>query len=103
PCDFTFREGKKGVARFNVSRNGTTFLSQDPSGSVEGKSLAKFKPEGQWNRLVAVLKGKSIKVTVNGESAGELAIPDLAPQGPLALKSDGEMDFANLFVRELKE
>jgi hypothetical protein len=101
-CFFALREWKRGAALVTVARDGAVLLSQEPDGEPKARVLEQFKPPGQWNRLTAVLKGKSVKVSINGEDAGELEIADIAPNGFLALRPTGEMDLANLFLRELK-
>jgi hypothetical protein len=63
-------------------------------GTVHG-----LKPAGQWNRLRLTSKGV---VTLNGKTV--LGVEMSAPprKGTLSLSPDGEIDFANLFVRPLK-
>ena len=63
-----------------------------------GGDTKALKPVGEWNRLSVTLKGKSAKIAVNGTG---LWTVDLPTQGTLALRADGAMDYANLFVREL--
>ena len=70
-------------------------------------SLArKLKQAGQWNRLRVLANHTTIQVHLNGrlleESTGMLSKLDLPSSGAFALEPEGEMDFANMFVRELK-
>ena len=62
------------------------------------------KPAGQWNRLQATLKGKEVTLAVNGKalSVARAELKQLPAGGAFRLLPEGEMDFANLFVRELK-
>jgi hypothetical protein len=66
-----------------------------------------LKPAGQWNRLQAkvVGEGKELVVTINGIPAPNL-FGGIGGKWPanraFSVKPGGAMDFANLFVRELK-
>ena len=53
--------------------------------------------------MQATLQGKTLTVTINGKEVAR-AFPRIegVKSGALALESVGPMDFANLFVRELK-
>ena len=66
---------------------------------------APANPPGQWNRTVITLKGESVTVTTNGrKTADDVKIAALPPRGRIALRhTDVPTEFANLFVRELKE
>jgi hypothetical protein len=102
PCTFIFREVEDRDARVTISPDGTvkTTTGGEP-GSAKGETRA-FKDlndTGKWNRLRVTLKGKLLKVTINGKDAGEMST---LAEGAFALRPEGEMDFANLFVRELK-
>ncbi len=67
------------------------------------------KVGGQWNRLAVTVKegkaaGQELTVTLNGKLLGRETGPALErpEKGSLVIDPEGEMDFANLFVRELK-
>jgi hypothetical protein len=68
----------------------------------EGQSAA-FKPAGQWNRLHISLKDKAFTPMVNGKDFRTQALLTVLEEGPFILRPEGEMDFANLLVRPLKE
>ena len=59
-----------------------------------------LKPAGQWNRLQAILQGKSLKVSINGKKASPIEDGNRT-KGAIILRAFAPMDFANLFVREL--
>jgi hypothetical protein len=78
-----------------------------PGGTPPG--FRSLKPAGRWNRLRVALKDTNrglntgLAVTINGRTTdwgSELG--RFSEKGSLTLKANGEMDFANLFVRALK-
>jgi hypothetical protein len=73
----------------------------EPTGIHQTK-VDNLKSLGQWNRLHFVWNDRTISVVINGKSTCVAKNVDLPAQGSLALVPDGPMDFANLFVRELK-
>jgi hypothetical protein len=61
-------------------------------------------PLGQWNRFLITVKGDRVTAQLNGKTIIENAqLPGLASRGPIGLQHHNEpIEFANLFVRELK-
>lgn len=72
-------------------------------------------PVGEWNRFDITVRGKTVKVLLNGKTVlPGVTIPDLPERGAIALqhhggKQDGKwnsppslLQFRNIFVRELK-
>jgi hypothetical protein len=105
-CTFAFRDdGKGGGVKLTLKLGGDVVAMTevtDRGGAL--KASANLKPAGQWNRLHVTLRGKAVAFTVNGKTAGigETQFGGLPKKGAFALRLEGEMDFANLFVRELK-
>lgn len=64
------------------------------------------KPAGEWNRLRAAVRAGTAEGTLNGKPVPSAAMAELpvalATKGTFALRAGGPMDFANVFVRELK-
>lgn len=62
------------------------------------------KPIGQWNRFIITMRGDRLTVDLNGETVIENALlPGVPARGPIALQHHGDpIEFANIFVRELK-
>jgi nicotinamidase-related amidase/type 1 glutamine amidotransferase len=62
------------------------------------------KPLGQWNRFIITMKGDRLTVNLNGKTVIENAqLPGVAKKGRIALQHHGDpVEFANLFIRELK-
>src|SRR5262249_24907894 len=100
------RQGKEGKGTLSIAADGSFRLGTEVNrsgaseGTGKGGMLKGLKPVGQWNRLGVTLKEKSIAVSVNGGAPTEFSGP-LPPKGTLALEPEGEMEFGNLFVREL--
>jgi hypothetical protein len=103
PCTFVFRAGNAKVAGLELllEADGTFKLTAGEAQS-RGKS-EHVKPAGQWNRLAASLRGGVFEVTVNGKRLARATPSTVAPKGTFVLRPTGEMDFGNLFVRELKK
>lgn len=82
---------------------GDTSLPEAVRTSAEPREIADAKP-GEWNRLEGSLLGNQLNLKINGkEVIKALTIEGILPEGPLGLiASSGTVDFANLFVRELK-
>jgi hypothetical protein len=111
-CELLLREGAEGAMTITIKADGWIQVDGQvrQAGGLDKRGTGTFtslKPAGQWNRLQMALQGESFRVMVNGTLAKELNqdLP-IQPKGRLALRPKllhgGEMDFANLFVRELK-
>jgi hypothetical protein len=98
---FVFRQGMRGSAIVDVARDGTIKANLGPNSDSAVSTFKDLKPAGEWNRLHATVRGKTLKVTISGKPATELDITSLATQGTFGVYSEGEMDFRNLFVRDL--
>jgi hypothetical protein len=63
----------------------------------------KFIKMGGWNRVMITSKGREVVLTINGKEVRRLQLPADAPEkGAIGLVDIGqEMDFANLYVRDL--
>jgi hypothetical protein len=69
----------------------------------EGGEFKNLKKAGEWNRLRVTIKGKTATMNINGKALPDVSLEDnFVTKGAFALRVDGRMDFANLFVRELK-
>src|SRR5262249_6056704 len=97
---FVFRQGARRSAVVSVSQNGE--VEARLGGRPMARKFEDLKPAGQWNRLHATVRDKSLIVTINGKLATEAEMTGLPPRGKLAVHSDGAADFRSLFVRELK-
>jgi 3-keto-disaccharide hydrolase len=108
PCGFGLREsGKHGGLELTMDPNGGVLVSESLSSSGE-----RFGPRlqpGEWNRAVVSLSSSvptrnTLKLKVNGQNAlwqGTVGA-GAGSHAQLSLRPDGEMDFANIFVRPLK-
>jgi hypothetical protein len=61
-------------------------------------------PIGEWNRFIITMKGDRLTVSLNGKAVIENAqLPGVPAEGPIALqKHDGAIEFANIYIKELK-
>jgi hypothetical protein len=104
PCTFVLRKGdgdRKDVSVELTPEGKFVFASTSGFVRDEFKSL---KPLGEWNRLRATLQGEKTLVTVNGVKLQLLPPVFVSPKNPaFALRPDGDMEFRNLFVREIKK
>ncbi len=108
PCVFTLREGKNDAVKLTLTAEGTGVITVPGSqitATTKGINLA-----GKWHRLRAALTKDAIRVRVDGLSNKatldvQMSLKDavIPAQGAFALRPEGEMDFGNLFVRELKK
>jgi len=97
--------GDKGI-RVDVETGGWTFFFTPP-GAEENWAcfeLKGTKPIGEWNRLHVRVKGRELTAAANKEDGETTKIPAAAAaKGPIGLKlADVPVEFANLYVRELK-
>jgi hypothetical protein len=60
---------------------------------------------GKWNRFEITVSGQQIRVVLNGEILyRDVIFPDISEEGPIGLVFEGApIQFANLYIKELKE
>jgi hypothetical protein len=108
PCAFIVRDGADGHVSVTIGPDGKIdvhgkLLLKGEAGEENGTgTFTALKPVGQWNRVQVTLAGATFKVMVNGKVVKEPKKTASPPTGAFALQPGGKMDFANLFVRELK-
>ena len=100
-CEFVVRDNRESPFIVSLEADGRYVHHGDKSGGATIQ-LQGFKPAGQWNRLQVTVKGSSFTIIVNGKAVENYLKTEPDPKSRFGLRSDGEMDFANLFVRELK-
>jgi hypothetical protein len=94
------RDGDQDV-ELVVAPNGELRIVE--SSEQRRKSIDGLKPVGEWNRLRVAVKGQHLKVVLNGGLVHEANLFNKpSATAPPMLRGEGPMDFANLFVRELK-
>ena len=71
---------------------------------VTPKVNADNKP-GAWNRFDITMKGDRLTVVLNKKTVIDNAqLPGVPERGPIALQHHGDpLEFANIFIRELKK
>jgi hypothetical protein len=109
-CRFTFRDGDQAGVSLGIG-SGIFGASMPRWVKVsDNDSYKNVKPAGQWNRLRVKVEDAATLALVNGrvilagkrKPSDPVRPKDAPAKGPLVLRPDVEMDFANLFVRELK-
>jgi hypothetical protein len=103
PCVFVLRGGDKDkriTLKLTADRK---YILNCPGDDDEPRLLERLKPAGQWNRLRVSRERESLLLYVNGHDSVTSKLPSAAVKGPLGLRPEGEMEFGNLFVREVKE
>jgi len=98
-CTF-FVAGGKDPVTFRLKPDGE-YVANSRWGEVSGR-LKELKPAGKWNRLRVKPEANIAEVKVNDEFNVGLRLPQSLTKGEFGIRPEGEMDFANLFVRELK-
>jgi hypothetical protein len=98
-CEFSVREGLAPANKLLVSSDGKLTLT----GPGREMAISGLKPNGQWNRLHATIRGNQLSVTCNGavRAMQETNLANPPATGVFSLHPSGEMDFANMFVRQL--
>ena len=104
PCLFMFRGGNEQGIKIFLGATGLATVKTKRG--VAGEPLvatAKVHPSGQWNRMWARVTFGGFELKVNDAELTKFgALGNVQDKGPLILQPQGEMDFGNLFVRELK-
>ncbi len=72
-------------------------ISLDPTRADIGVNV------GQWNRFEGELKGNRLTLKHNGETIWQDKEVETSAKGPIEIKATGPVQFANPYVRELKE
>jgi hypothetical protein len=101
PCVFYLHGGEREGVVVTLTANGRSFWNPTSADKPLLGEFKDFKPAGQWNRLRVSRKGNTYQMSVNGK--GEKTVEGLGKpgKGAFMLRPMGEMDFGNLFVREL--
>ena len=78
-----------------------TIQLRGPSGTAV--ELREPKEAGRWNRVVVTMKGAQRTVLLNGKPLpGPEQGGASGDRGPIGLRAGGPMEFANVYVKELK-
>ena len=102
-CAVGFFGTKDGELKLSLSPEGAVLL--EIKGNSQGTDIPKYarKPIGQWNRLRVSMRNEGYEIQVNGVQVALGKFAPLPIRGAFALRPEGEMEFRNLFVRELKK
>jgi len=73
----------------------------DPSDPLVGKHLAK---PGKWTRFEGTLQGDRLTLRAGGqEVVAEKQVSGVPARGPIRIVPSGPIEFANIYVRDLKD
>jgi hypothetical protein len=89
-------ETNTGAVLFRGPLGASVDLDQSATGN------AAARPAGEWNRFLITVKGSACTVLLNGRPFAEHDLATLNSRGPVGLRYDGPIEFANLYIKELK-
>ena len=107
PCGLLLRETDDYLLTLTTRTDGKLVLMESvdtKSTFLADKEGIDVKPTG-WNRTIITMKGGKLSATLNSKAILEnVALDKKSPKkGEVALMHEGvEIDFANVFIRELK-
>ena len=88
----------------NNSKSAAVLLRGSDKAAISIDASAKTSAKRGWTRYEGVLRGNQLSLSMNGESLfKDREITDLPKQGPLKIVPQGPIDFANLYIRSLKD
>jgi hypothetical protein len=106
-CGLVVRSGDRRL-RLSALASGQVSVMDESASEVEREGIVTekppAKPSGQWNRLLARMERARVVVFVNGDRVVAIDRLKVPAKGPIALFAHGgPVEFANVFVRELKK
>jgi hypothetical protein len=101
PCVFVLRTGKK-AKEITLSLTADGKYSLNCGGDKVSSQMKNLKPAGNWNRLFISRACGALELTAYGKGNSVSKLTDTADKGAFELRPGDEMNFGNLFVREVK-
>src|SRR5262249_3332169 len=103
PCVFVLRGGGKDKRlTLRMTAKGKYSLTT-PKGTGSADTTKNVKPAGEWNRLLVRRKEGLLVIFVNDQIIISMGLPSAPEKSTIELRPEGEMNFGNLFVREIKK
>jgi hypothetical protein len=102
PFRFSLRAVKDSELQITLTPDGVLRVKIPREEGEKDIAPEARKPLGEWNRIRIGLKRDSYEITVNGVKTLVETIKGIPENGAFAVWPEGEMDVANLFMRELK-
>ncbi len=100
------RERPQYMLAFSIREDGRAILLENVADRSEFllDEVIEIHPPGKWNRTSALVKDGKLSIAVNGKAVVKpVAVKALMGTGEIGLMdSNCEIEFANLFIRELK-
>ena len=78
---------------------GDAAIEIDPDGDQLAKQL---KPTGGWNRFEGTVRDGELSLSLNGTQLDAASFTTNGRKHPLRIMTNGPVDFANIYVRDLK-
>jgi hypothetical protein len=98
PCTIVLRAAQAGV-ELTITPEGKAVICAN---MIKSNLLEDARLTDKWNRIRASIKGEKIIIAINGKTIQDDVVATPIPvKGGFALRPEGPMEFANLFVREL--
>ncbi|NQT53342.1 DUF1080 domain-containing protein [bacterium] len=99
---FDIRPGKGAkITRVLLRGSEKAAIVIDPADPLLAKRLAK---PGRWSRFEGTLRGEKLTLSVNGhELFKNRSVAGAGARGAIRIVPEGPVDFANVFVRDLKD
>ena len=95
------RQKESGATRVLLRGSDKAAIVIDPADPLLGKRLPKG---GGWSRFEGTLRGDRLTLSLNGhELFKDRPVAGVPARGPLRIVPSGPVDFASVYVRELKE
>ena len=105
PCVFMFRNGNQEGIKVSLAAPGLVSIStKNAVAGMPPVMAVKLRPVGQWNRMHARVPFGMVELKINDEVVTRFGALGAGKEtAPLYLEPHSEMEFGNLFVRELKK
>ncbi len=97
--DVRSKESSK-VARVLLRGSENSAIAIDPDDARIAKHFVKT---GGWNRFEGTLRGNQLTLSVNGQKVSATLLENAPADGPLRFQPEGPIDFANIYVRQLRD
>lgn len=96
---FVFDVRFKNISTVTHISIGDAAIEIDPDGEELAKQL---NPNGRWNRFEGTVRDGELSLSLNGTQLDAASFATSDRKKPLSILTNGPVDFANIYVRDLK-